>query len=145
MDGPDSRTDKHSITFRALLQPQFASERPLLSHMDIAGRQIWRTGIHPKPPFEARGKETAKRLSGSRRNCSNRNYACNFAVKLVISGRHAFAIRCLSKTARNSHEQPGSLLFSETHADRKPRESEADNRHLADILLQKTAKTARAG
>jgi hypothetical protein len=36
MDGPDSRTDKHSITFRALLQP-------LLSHMDIAGLQIWRT------------------------------------------------------------------------------------------------------
>src|SRR5260370_17964069 len=47
MDGPQSRIDKHSITFRALLQPQFASERPLLSHMDIAGRQIWRTGIHP--------------------------------------------------------------------------------------------------
>src|SRR5580704_2412741 len=101
-----------------------------------------RTGRSPKPPFEARGKETAKRLSGPRRNCSNRHYACNFSVKLVISGRHAFAIRCLSKTARNSHEQPDSLLFSETHADRKPRESEADNRHLADILPQKTAKTA---
>src|SRR5580700_6281920 len=53
--------------------------------------------------------------------------------------------RALSKTARNSYEQPGSLLISETHADRKPRESEADNRYLADILLQKTAKTARAG
>jgi hypothetical protein len=51
MDGPDSRTDKHSITFPALLQPQFASERPLLSHMDIAGRQIWRTGIHPEPTY----------------------------------------------------------------------------------------------
>ena len=48
MDGPDSRVGKHSITFRALRQPQFESERPLLSHMDIAGRQIWRTGIHPK-------------------------------------------------------------------------------------------------
>jgi hypothetical protein len=31
MDGPDSRTDKHSIT---------------LSHMDITGSHIWRTGIH---------------------------------------------------------------------------------------------------
>jgi hypothetical protein len=51
MDGPDSRTDKHSITFRALLQPQFASKRPLLSHMDITGRQIWRTGIHPLEPI----------------------------------------------------------------------------------------------
>jgi hypothetical protein len=97
---------------------------------------------HPKPPFEARGKETAKRLSGPRGNCSNGNYACNFAVKLVISGRHAFAIRCRPGSLENSQEQPGSLLFSETHADRKPRASEADNRHLADILLQKTAKTA---
>jgi hypothetical protein len=60
---------------------------------------------------------------------------------LVISGRHAFAIRCRPGSLENSQEQPGSLLFSETHADRKPRESEADNRHLADILLQKTAKT----
>jgi hypothetical protein len=60
---------------------------------------------------------------------------------LVISGRHAFAIRCRPGSLENSQEQPGSLLFSETHADRKPSESEADNRHLADILLQKTAKT----
>ena len=43
MDGPDSRTDNYSIIFRALLQPQFASKRPLLSHMDITGRQNWRT------------------------------------------------------------------------------------------------------
>jgi acetoacetate decarboxylase len=50
--------------------------------------------------------------------------------------------RALSKTARNSYEQPGSLLFSATHADQKPRACEADNQHLADILLQKTAKTA---
>jgi hypothetical protein len=35
--------------------------------------------------------------------------------------------RAVSKTARNSYEQPGCLLFSETHADRKPRESEADD------------------
>jgi hypothetical protein len=66
---------------------------------------------------------------------------CNFAVKLVISGRHAFAIRCRPGSLEKSQAQPGSSLFSETHADRKPRESEADNRHLADILLQKTAKT----
>ena len=37
MGGPDSRTDKHSITFRAFLQPPFATERRLLSDMDIAG------------------------------------------------------------------------------------------------------------
>ena len=53
MDGPDSRTDKYSIIFRALLQPQFASKRPLLSHMDITGRQNWRTGIHPSRQFAA--------------------------------------------------------------------------------------------
>jgi hypothetical protein len=61
---------------------------------------------------------------------------------LVISGRHAFAIRCRPGSLENSQEQPGSLLFSETQADRKPSASEADNRPLADILLQKTAKTA---
>src|ERR1700720_2527358 len=53
MDGPDSRTDNYSIIFRALLQPQFASKRPPLSHMDITGRQNWRTGIHPSRPFAA--------------------------------------------------------------------------------------------
>ena len=37
MGGPDSRADKHSITFRAFLQPPFATERRLLSDMDIAG------------------------------------------------------------------------------------------------------------
>jgi hypothetical protein len=54
MDGRDSRTDKHSITFRALLQPQFASKRPLLCHVDITGCQIWRTGIHPIGPITRR-------------------------------------------------------------------------------------------
>jgi hypothetical protein len=37
MDGPDSRTDKYSIIFRALLQPQFASKRPLLCRFSDAG------------------------------------------------------------------------------------------------------------
>jgi hypothetical protein len=55
------------------------------------------------------------------------------------------ADRALSKTARNSHEQPDYLLFSETHADRKPRASEADNRHLADFLLQKQQKQPERG
>jgi len=44
MDGPDSRTDRHSIT---------------LSHMDITGRQIWRTGIQPSPsPARLRCRRT---------------------------------------------------------------------------------------
>ncbi len=55
------------------------------------------------------------------------------------------ADRALSKTARNSHEQPGFLLFAEAHAVRKPRKSAAENRRMADISVQITARTASVG
>jgi hypothetical protein len=66
---------------------------------------------------------------------------------LVISGRHAFAIRCRPGFLDNSQEQPQtarSLLFPEAHAVRKPRKPAAENDACLMISVQITAKTASA-
>ena len=104
MDGPDSRTDNYSIIFRALLQPQFASKRPLLSHMDITGRQNWRTGIHPSRPFAA---VVAKGSFGSRRA---EGFPPTLSVNLYNRKSHVLSAACVP--CRNIGDgvsnQPGS-------------------------------------
>ena len=58
--GPSSRPTPRSLPFHPAPvrgQGPQGDERQLLSHMDITGRQIRRTGIHPSEPLRSRTAE----------------------------------------------------------------------------------------
>jgi hypothetical protein len=58
--GPSSRPTPRSLPCHPAPvrgQGPQGDERPLLSHMDITGRQIRRTGIHPSEPLRSRTAE----------------------------------------------------------------------------------------
>jgi hypothetical protein len=91
--------------------------------------------VHPKPPFEARGKETSKRLSGRRGNCYNRNYNLQFRCQI---GNLRPPCICDPLPAGLSRKQPGTATNSQVlccFRRRMPIENPASLRRTTDTWL----------
>src|SRR5207237_8368136 len=72
----------------------------------VRSRPLGLSGFHPKPLFEARGKETAKRLRGPRRNCLNGNYELQFRCQAGNLRLPCICDLLSSALSRKIEEQP---------------------------------------
>src|SRR5580693_6516381 len=101
-----------NLPFEEALAPCsiMARERPESAQRRYHPCSSARSARHPKPPFEARGKETAKRLSGPRDDCLNRN--CHLQFRCQIGNLRPPCI-CDPLPTRLSRKQPGTATNSQ--------------------------------